>query len=102
MTATASYLNGTSARFAIPEKHNSHLARDLRARVLTALQQGDRHLVVDCGALNKLDLNTLSMLIQCASACREHGASFEVANMSNHVRAEVVGLQLGERLGLLE
>lgn len=102
MTATASYLNGSSARFAIPEKHSSHHARDLRARVLNALEQGDRHLVVDCEALNKLDLNTLSMLIQCASACREHGASFEIANMSNEVRAEVLALQLGSRLGLLE
>lgn len=102
MTVTATHLNGSSARFAIPPTHKPHHAKDLRSRVHQALEQGDRHLVVDCGSWNRLDFNMLSSLIQCASACREQGASFEVANMSSEVRADVLALQLGGRLGLPE
>jgi anti-anti-sigma regulatory factor len=102
MMATAAHPTSMSARFAIPQLHDSHHAKALRARVHEALTQGDRHLVVDCGAWNRLELNMLSSLIQCASACREHGASFEVANMSSEVRADVHALQLSGRLGLPE
>jgi len=100
--ATASHAEINSTRFAIPQRHSSHHARDLRSNVHQALQLGDRHLIVDCEAWDRLDLGMLSSLIQCASACREHGASFEVANMSNEMRASVRDLQLGSRLGFTE
>ena len=91
-----------SARFAIPQRHSPRHAKDLRSRVNQALQQGDRHLVVDCEGWDRLDLGMLSSLIQCATACREHGASFEVANMSTAIRADVAELRLGGRLGLTD
>jgi len=100
--ATAAPLNYGSAHFEIlREKNTAHQARDLRARVRHALQRGERHVVVDCTAWNQLDLSMLSALIQCASTCREHGASFEIANISNELRADVRALQLNERLGLI-
>lgn len=99
--ATAALSFG-SAHFEISRQSTTRHARDLRSGVRQALQQGDRHFVVDCGAWNQLDLSMLSSLIQCATACREHGASFEVANMSTELRADVLALQLGERLGLTE
>ena len=102
MTATATHMNVASSRFAIPQTPNSRQAKDLRSRVNQALQQGDRHLVVDCGAWRQMDLKILSSLIQCASACREHAASFEVTNMSSEVRAGVLALQLGGKLGWSE
>jgi anti-anti-sigma regulatory factor len=92
----------SSARFAIPATRASFHAKDLRTRVRQELQDGGRHLVVDCEAWNQFDLGVLSSLIQCASACREHGASFEIANMSNDIRQNVQDLQLAGRLGLAD
>ena len=100
--ASAVQMNSDSARFAIPTRHTSYHAKDLRSRVREALQQGDRHLVVDCEGWNRFDLSMLSSLIQCAAACREHGASFEVANMSSDIRENVRDLQLAGRLGLAD
>jgi len=90
-----------SVRFSIPRHRSPQRAKELRAGIRYALQQGDRHLVVDCEAWDSVDLDTLSSLIQCVSACREHGASLEIANMSEEVRQHVRDLQLHHRLGLL-
>jgi anti-anti-sigma regulatory factor len=90
------------ARFAIPATGTSFHARDLRSQVRQALQDGGLDLVVDCEGWNQFDLGTLSSLIQCAAACREHGASFELANMSNEIRETVQDLQLAGRLGLAD
>jgi anti-anti-sigma regulatory factor len=100
--ASAAHMNSQSACFAIPMTHTSYHAKDLRSRVRQALQDGDRHLVVDCEGWNRFDLSMLSSLIQCAAACREHGASFEVANMSSDIRENVRDLQLAGRLGLAD
>ena len=100
--AMAAPLTYGSAHFEIQRQNTSYHARDLRTRVDQALLRGERHVVVDCKAWKQLDLRMLSALIQCASTCREHGASFEIANISNELRADVRALQLNERLGLVE
>jgi anti-anti-sigma regulatory factor len=86
--------------FSIPAQASRSTGRDLRSRVNDALGQGDQHLVIDCAEWSQFDLNLLSVLIQCASACRARGASLDVVNVSPHIREEVQSLQLGERLGL--
>jgi anti-anti-sigma regulatory factor len=89
-----------SVQLAISHLDTPRRARDLRALVRQGLEAGDRHFVVDCAAWRQFDLTVLSLLIQCAAACREQGASFEVSNMSHELRADVRALQLNERLGL--
>jgi anti-anti-sigma regulatory factor len=100
--ATAVQLSLDSARFAFPSTQAPYHAKDIRARVRRALQDGDRHLVVDCEGWTDFDLRVLSSLLQCAAVCREHGASFEIANLSNDIRANVRDLQLAHRLGILD
>jgi anti-anti-sigma regulatory factor len=99
---TSALMHESVARFEIPETRASQYGRNLRSDIRHALQHGDRHLVVDCEAWNELDLSTLSSLIQCASACRAQGASFEVTNMSSNIRAAVHALHLTDRLGLID
>jgi len=77
-------------------------ARGIRSRVHNALQQGYRDLVIDCEAWERLDLGLLSALIQCVAACRAQGASLEIANLSDQIRADVRALQLNGRLGLVD
>jgi anti-anti-sigma regulatory factor len=91
-----------SVRFSIPRHRSRQRAKELRAGIRYALQQGDRRMVVDCEAWDSLDLEMLSSLIQCVSVCREHGASLEFANMSDEVRKHVHDLQLQHRLGLTD
>lgn len=99
--AAETYLDRAGSRFAVSDRRTTTGgARQLRAQVHQALQNGDRHLVVDCESWNEFDLGTLSSLIQCATVCREAGASFEVANMSHGIRESVRDLQLARRLGI--
>jgi len=88
------------ACFQIPTAASTRFTKKLRSSVREALQHGARRLVVDCEAWQQMDVNVLSSLIQCASACREYGASFEVANMSSDILADVRALRLQARLGL--
>ena len=92
----------TTAHFEIPSSLSSGHAKELRLRVQSALEHGERHLVVDCHAWETLDLSMLSSLIQCAAACREQGATFEVTRLSSTLRADVRALNLHDRLGLVE
>lgn len=98
--ATAAHLLVGPTRFEVPSHPSVPSARDLRSRIRRALQQGDHHVVVDCTGWSTLDLSLLSALIQCAAACREYGAFFELANMSSEIKAGVADLNLGARLGL--
>jgi anti-anti-sigma regulatory factor len=100
--ATSTQPIHSGALFSIPEMMKPHHARELRTGVRQALEQGESHITVDCESWNQLDLSMLSSLVQCASACREWGASFEVANMSGKIRADVRALRLDQRLGLPE
>lgn len=88
------------ANFRIQSFSNGRPGHELRNQVRAALQRGERAVVVNCEGWNSLDFPILSSLIQCASACREHGASFEIANMSSSLLADVRALQLEARLGL--
>lgn len=97
----AARVGGGRARLEISTDISTHRGRDLQSSVHQALQRGDKHLVVDCVALDDLDLRVLSSLIRCASACREQGASFEVANMRSHIKDEVYALHLGDRLAMI-
>ncbi len=96
--ATAAYSLPT--RFQIPRAHTARHAKALRASVHESLQHGDRHLVFDCEAWSELDVSMLSSLIQCAAACRENGAQFEVENVSREMKERVRALGLVERLGI--
>ena len=89
-----------AAHFRIPTLVTTGYAKSLRENVLEALQLGARRLVVDCDAWSRIDVNVLSSLIQCASACREYGASFEVANVPGEILEDVRALRLQSRLGL--
>jgi len=99
--ATAAHLAVTHpARFEITTVSSMEAGRDLRNRVRQALQHGVRDFVFDCQRWDRLDLLVLSSLVQCAAACREHGANFDVANMSSTMLKDVRELRLAERLGL--
>ena len=90
------------ARFEIPRSASTSEVRELRSSMRRALQAGERRLVVDCGAVSQLDVRVLSSLVQCATACREHGIAFEIANVSAELREDLRALQLERRLGLKE
>jgi anti-anti-sigma regulatory factor len=75
--------------------------RSLRTSILTALGNGDRHVVVDCFGWDRLDLVVLSALVQGAKACATFGASFELVNLAGNVRDDIVALRLERRLGLM-
>ena len=99
--ATAAHLSVSPAlRFEITAVSSTEDGRDLRNRVRQALQHGVRDFVFDCHEWDRLDLLVLSSLVQCAAACREHGATFDVANMSTTMLRDVRELRLAERLGL--
>lgn len=98
--ATATQPTFPGVRFAIPRMMQAHHAKDLRAGVRQALELGEGRITIDCESWSELHLGMLSSLVQCASDCRVSGASFEVANMSGKVRADVRALRLDHRLGL--
>ena len=73
---------------------------DLRSSLRQALARDDIHLIFDCAASTQLDVRMVSALIQCASECRERGATFEVANMPSEVRSHILACRLEERVGM--
>jgi anti-anti-sigma regulatory factor len=89
-----------SVRFLIPTRVTRAYAKNLRDDVHEALRLGARRLVVDCDAWSRIDVGVLSTLVQCATACREQGASFQVANMASEILDDLRALGLNERLGL--
>jgi anti-anti-sigma regulatory factor len=99
---TAAKPTNSLARFAIPRRVPPSYAKELRSRVSQALDDGERRFVIDCEAWDSIDVMTLSSLVQCASACRAIGASFEVTNLSTQIRDDVRTLQLDDRLGLAD
>ena len=74
--------------------------RQLRSRVIEALERGGQHLVIDCDSWRALDVVMLSALVYGASACRARGATFELQNLSTEMRSHIEALRLGERLCL--
>lgn len=74
--------------------------RRLRAEIITALACGRRQFVVDCSAWEQIDLAVLSVLIQCAKACGDRQADFELVNVPSEVRSSIYALRLEHRLRL--
>jgi anti-anti-sigma regulatory factor len=84
----------------VARDYETGYSRILRASVVEALDRGRRAVVVDCSGWQQLDFGVLSALIQCASACRARGASFELVNLSLAMRSSIQALRLDSRLGL--
>jgi hypothetical protein len=100
--ATAAHFDGSQALpLEIIAVSSTEDGKEVRSRVRQALQHGVREFVFDCERWHQLDLRVLSSLVQCAAACREHGATFDVANMSSTILKDVRELRLAERLGLV-
>ena len=72
--------------------------RRLRAEIITALACGRRQFFVDCSDWERIDLAILSVLIQCAKACGDHQADFELVNVPLEVRSSIYALRLEHRL----
>jgi anti-anti-sigma regulatory factor len=83
----------------VRELHDAN-HRSLRASIVSALDSGADHVVVDCAGWERLDLSVLSALVQGANACGLRGASFEMANLASALRADINALRLAGRLGL--
>ena len=79
---------------------NAPYRKMLRNDVLDALQRGHRRVEVDCGRWRQLYLTILSALIQCAKACEQQTASFELLNLRREIRTAIEALRLDDRLGL--
>jgi len=79
---------------------DSAYRRRLRAEIITALACGRREFIVDCSAWNRIDLSILSVLIQCAKACGDRQADFELVNVASEVRSSIHALRLEHRLRL--
>lgn len=91
----------TSYRLTVPSGDNAQYGRLMWDDVVGALERGERHVIVDCAAWNRLDLRVLSALIRCARACGELGAVFELLNVQDHVRADLRQLRLDSRVGVV-
>jgi anti-anti-sigma regulatory factor len=77
-------------------------SRGFGRSLLEALDQGRRHVIVDCEEWKKLDLMLISALVQCAQAFANQGAQFELANLTPEMRANVRELRLQRRLKVLD
>jgi anti-anti-sigma regulatory factor len=96
MLTSQIHVNGSC--FGIVPRPGAHEARTLRDEIRVALAAGSRHVIVDCEAWVEADLAVLSVLVQSAGACREHGASFTLANVSGAIHDSIRSLALEDRL----
>jgi hypothetical protein len=74
--------------------------RELCTRIIGALENGKRRIVVDCTNWHQLDFALLGALIRCSRAAAVQGAAFELVNLAGNLRANIHDLCLEERLGL--
>jgi ABC-type transporter Mla MlaB component len=79
---------------------DSPYRKTLRHDVLDALERGHRRVEIDCSTWRQLDLAMLSALIQCAKACDQQTASFEMLNVGRDIKTAIEALRLDDRLGL--
>jgi anti-anti-sigma regulatory factor len=89
-----------SVRLEIPVPFAGKPRDELRARLRQVLKRDDIHVILDCGASTQLDVRMVSALVQCASECRERGASFEIANIRSEVRSHILACRLQDRVGI--
>jgi len=74
--------------------------RSLQREVVSALETGVDHVIVDCRDWSELDLMVLSSLVSCANACDQRGANFELDNLRPNIRSCIEALSVGDRVGL--
>jgi anti-anti-sigma regulatory factor len=98
--ATNSQTHPQTCRIAIAGDRAVGYRRELRIRVLDALERGERHIVVDCLALSDVDLLLLSALVDCAATCGEQKAQFQLENLRVDLKSRIDALRLAGRLGL--
>jgi anti-anti-sigma factor len=92
--------NRLAYRVRLSKDFDGAYRRRLRAEIITALACGRREFVVDCSAWDRIDLAVLSVLIQCAKACGDRQADFELINVPSEVRSSIHALRLEHRLRL--
>jgi anti-anti-sigma factor len=97
---SANQQNRLAYRVRLSKDFDGAYRRRLRAEIITALACGRREFVVDCSAWDRLDLAVLSVLIQCAKACGDRQADFELVNVRSEVRSSIHALRLEHRLRL--
>ena len=100
MLTTATNRNRAPYQVRLSTEFDGDYRRRLRAEVIAALAAGQREVVVDCQEWGRIDLAVLSVLIQCAKACGEHQADFELVNVPPDVRSGIFALRLEHRLRL--
>lgn len=98
--ATATQQNRLAYRVRLSKDFDGAYRRRLRAEIITALACGRREFIVDCSAWERIDLAVLSVLIQCAKACGDRQADFELVNVPSEVRSSIHALRLEHRLRL--
>lgn len=76
--------------------------RQFGRTVLAALDNGARHVVVDCSEWRKLDVVLLSALVRCADVFSSRDALFELVNLTPEMRANLRELRLQNRLRVTE
>ena len=96
----ATQQNRFTYRVSLSKDFDGGYRRRLRAEIITALACGRREFIVDCSAWERIDLAVLSVLIQCAKACGDHQADFELVNVPTEVRSSIQALRLEHRLRL--
>lgn len=100
MLATAAQPNRLAYQVRLAKDFDGAYRRRLRAEIITALACGRREFIVDCSAWERIDLAVLSVLIQCAKACGDRQADFELVNVPSEVRSSIYALRLEHRLRL--
>ena len=100
MLATATTRNRAPYQVRLSTEFDGDYRRRLRSEVIAALAAGQREVIVDCQGWERIDLTVLSVLIQCAKACGEHQADFEMVNVPPDVRSGSLALRLEHRLRL--
>jgi anti-anti-sigma factor len=98
--ATATQQNRLAYQVRLSKDFDGAYCRRLRAEIITALACGRREFIVDCSAWDRIDLSVLSVLIQCAKACGDRQADFELVNVPSEVRSSIHALRLEHRLRL--
>jgi anti-anti-sigma factor len=99
-SALATQPDRLAYRIRLSKDFDGGYRRRLRAEIITALACGRRQFLVDCSDWERIDLAVLSVLIQCAKACGDRQADFELVNVSSEVRSSIYALRLEHRLRL--
>jgi anti-anti-sigma regulatory factor len=92
----------TEHYMSVAEEFTGIDGREFGRSVLHALEDGKRHVVVDCTGWRRLDFVLLSSLVKCADVFSSRGASLELVNLSPEMHANIRELRLQNRLGVAD